>query len=128
MARKLLPVAFLLLLAFGCKTAAVYNVDGASLGSGGLSLAEVETRIDRAARMQDWDTEKTGPGTMIVTKKRGRHAASATLRYDTQTFSIRLRNSIDLRESGDGTSIHKLYNVWVQRLEDSIVSEATAPN
>jgi hypothetical protein len=79
------------------------------------------------ARLQNWETEQTSPGVMIVTKRRGRHVAAATVRYDTDSFSISLRNSIALKQAPDGT-IHKLYNVWAKGLENAIRQEVSAPN
>ena len=54
-----------------------------------------------------------------------RTIATATIVYDARAFSIQLRNSVGLRQSGD--KIHKLYNKWVEALETTILQEAAAP-
>jgi hypothetical protein len=127
MRRPVVLALFLVLFLAACKTAPIYDVPNRTFGGSLASLEEASVRIDRAARLQNWETEQTSPGVMIVTKRRGRHVAAATVRYDTDSFSISLRNSIALKQAPDGT-IHKLYNVWAKGLENAIRQEVSAPN
>ena len=90
-----------------------------------LSLEDVSAIIDRAARLEGWLVENLEPGTKFVSKRRGRALATATIVYDTRAFSIQLRSSVGLRQSGE--KIHKVYNEWVEALETTILQESAAP-
>lgn len=113
-----------LVAASACSTAPIYDVADARLG-GTATLEQRTQQIVRAARMQDWEVEQLQPNVMIAIKKRGRHVATTTIRYDETRFSLELRNSVDLAQSP--TRIHKLYNEWVEGLENSIRQEVSAP-
>jgi len=49
----------------------------------------------------------------------------ATIRYDTSTFSIHYKNSVNLRHSDQ--EIHRQYNNWVQNPSRNIRSEMARP-
>ncbi|MGH7287399.1 MAG: hypothetical protein ACREI8_05205, partial [Myxococcota bacterium] len=116
----------LALLIGACRTAAVYNpTDIALVSPQPLSIEGVSAVIDRAARLQGWQVENLQPGSKLASKSRGRAIATATIVYDTRAFSIQLRSSVGLRQSGD--KIHKLYNKWVEALETTILQESAAP-
>ncbi|MGH7288043.1 MAG: hypothetical protein ACREI8_08520 [Myxococcota bacterium] len=70
-----------------------------------LTIEGVSAAIDRAAPPGLAGRE---PGTKLTSKSRGRAIATATIVYDTRAFSIQLRSSVGLRQSGD--KIHKLYS------------------
>lgn len=114
-----------MVVVFGCKTARVYNVvDVPVTSTRPLTAEEVGARIDRAARIQAWTTEQIAPGHLIATKRKGGHAGTVTISYDASSFSIQLRNATNLKHSGD--KIHKLYNEWVQELEETIRMEISS--
>lgn len=119
-------IAALLLLAAlglgGCKTARIYDIPNAFAPAADLELREEQ--IHRAARLQGWEAETIHPGEIVVTKRRGRHFAATTVRYSRESYSVTLRNSIDLKQRGG--KIHKLYNKWVRDLKRSIDTEAVA--
>jgi len=81
-------------------------------------------QVERAARVQGWETEVLQPGVLLATKRRGRHVASSTIEFDERSFSITLRNSSELKQSGG--RIHKAYNEWVRNLADAIRREAAS--
>jgi hypothetical protein len=118
--RLIVSVSFLL-LSMSCRTEAVYNVEHAPLPRSG-TMDQVKLDIERAAAVQGWRLEELDLGTFIATKRQSQHAASATVRYDEQTFSITLRHARNLKESGG--KIHKTYNAWVRAFERSIRREA----
>ena len=62
-------------------TVPLYEVRDAPVGAVG-DLADVSTAIARAARFQDWELEEAGPGRLIATRTRGKHAAMTTISYD----------------------------------------------
>ena len=119
--RTWLLLGLLMSFGAGCKTAPIHNVRVA------VDPAPLEVRhqqIVRAAHMQGWTTQSPGPGIVIATRRKGRHTASSTIEFDGSNYSITLRNSAFLKQSGD--SIHKLYNVWIQGLEQSINREMSS--
>lgn len=124
MRRIAVPMVLLALLLGACRTAPIYNVQRAPIGMSGASLEDVGVWIDRAARLQEWRTEAVAPGTLLVTKSRGRHVATATIRYDATSYSITLRNSIDLKQRHG--EIHKAYNEWIRSLDRTIRREVAA--
>jgi hypothetical protein len=119
----LLPAALLVLATVGCSTAPIHNVPPTRLGHA-PSLEKRAEQIDRAARFEGWTVETLEPGLKIVNKRKGSHVASSTVRFDRERYSITLRDSINLDQSGD--RIHKVYNLWVEGLEDAIRNEAAA--
>jgi hypothetical protein len=123
-----LPVGILALLWFGaCRTAPIYDVVGEPLRfERALTEEEVAERIERAAEMQGWVSQEFASGQLVVTKRKGRHIASATVTYDTSSFSITFRNSVDFKQSGD--RIHKLYNEWIRALVSTIQMEVSSPH
>lgn len=116
------------LVTLGCvflsgNRAPVYNVVDAPLDSPG-SLEQVGEQIRLAARFQNWEVEEFRPNVLLATKRYSTHAATASISYDEDSFSIELRGSDHLKE-GDGR-IHKLYNQWVHSLEAAILGEVRA--
>ena len=112
----------IVLLAPGCRTARIHDVRDHRVPVADLELREEQIR--RAARLQGWEVEVLRPGELIVTKKRGRHVAASTIEFTPDRYSITLRNSTDLKQSGN--RIHKVYNRWIEGLDASIESEARA--
>lgn len=111
----------------GCVTAPVYEVEDRPLDyDRPISIEEVGRRIERAATMQNWTTQRLSPGHMIASKKKGRHVGTVTIAYDTRRFSLLFRNAVDFKHSGG--RIHKLYNEWVRVLEDTIRMEFRSPD
>jgi len=107
----------------GCSTAPIHNVETTRL-SDSQPLEVREKQIDRAARLQNWEVETIGPGVMVATKRRGAHMAASTIRFSPQSYSITLRNSVELEQSK--TRIHDLHHTWVQGLDSSIRQETAA--
>lgn len=120
---RTLALVALLALGAGCRTAPIRDVDHAPLPSAPLDARQQQ--IERAALMQGWEIQHIAPNLMIATKRRGRHVASTMIEFDRDSYSIRLRNSVALRQTDD--RIHKTYNDWVERLEYSIRREADMP-
>lgn len=99
---------------------AVYNVSATPIHRD-ATIDEVGERIRRAAQMQDWEVQEVQPRVLYVKKRRGQHSATAAITYDVGSFSIQLRGSENLKQSG--TQIHKLYNQWIRELESTVQSE-----
>lgn len=105
-------------LSLACKTAPVHDVHQANVPPG-FSIAEVGEIIEAAASRRGWSVVRESPGHMIASiVVRGRHMASVDITFDQQAFSIRYRDSENLRY--DGNRIHRNYNGWIVRLENTI--------
>ncbi len=99
----------------------IYNIVDAPLDHAG-TVQHAGEQIRRAARIQNWEIEEVRTNLMYVTKRRGQHVATAAISYDADSFSIRLRSSVYLKQTEDGR-IHKLYDEWVRSLESTIRRE-----
>ena len=111
-----------LLVAAGCRTATVHNVQRAALGAPATATpAELSEAIWAAGRREGWRVREVEPGKLRAEKTVRTHRALVDIDYDATAFSITLVEANDLLY--DGTSIHKTYNVWVAQLEKSIQDE-----
>lgn len=105
-----------------------------------LSMADVLTAIRNAAEKMDWRVEPNGPGRIIATLVvRNQHTAIINIVYNTESYSITYRDSINLDYSAQGAKpqikegklvppaatgvIHPNYNKWVQQFNDAIFRE-----
>lgn len=111
----------LVLLAVGCRTAPrqIYEVDGAKVtASRALSIDEVEKAVKAAGISSGWQMIQRGPGNIEGVYTLRQHKAVVDIKYDTNSFSIKYKDSVDMRYDGKGISTH--YNSWVQNLERAI--------
>jgi hypothetical protein len=108
-------------LAACARTAPVYNVSNAGFVGGG-SMAQRNQQIKRAGAGLGWIMEDMGPNLIRATLNLRSHQALVDIRYDQGGFSMRYANSTNLNY--DGTTIHRNYNGWVQRLEQHIIAES----
>ena len=95
--------------------------------------------------MLGWTSEERAPGEILASNRKGQHAATVAIRFDTGKFSIDYRNSArldydpsakprtrrvrDFKKPGwneTAPTIHKLYNRWVRELERAIQDEVSA--
>lgn len=122
-ALKILVLALALLLV-GCRIAPVYDVSQAQITtSRPVSVSEIEQTIRQAGASLGWQMVPKGPGNIEGTLIRRDHHAVVDIRYDTKTYSIKYKDSSNLKY--DGTSIHKNYNGWIQNLDNAIRARLT---
>ena len=126
-ALKVLLVAFAAAALAGCTTLQpIYNVKGAPVDTPGgkpPTLAEVEKAIVNAGTKLGWKMQPVRPGVMVGTLTLRRHAATVDVTFDTRTFNITYKDSVDL--DYDGTNIHRNYNGWIQNLDKGIRTQLT---
>ena len=115
--KLVIPAVFLLLMA-GCRTADVYNVQGAPGASKAVSMADVETAIRRAGQGLGWQITSQGPGRAEGVLVLREHRAVVSITYDTKSYSILYKDSSNLHY--DGKMIHSNYNGWIQNLDKAI--------
>jgi hypothetical protein len=117
---KALLVAFAAAALAGCAQP-IYNVKGAPVETPGgkpPTLAEVEKAVVRAGTALGWKMQPTKPGHVLGTLNLRSHTAIVDVTYDTRTYNITYKDSVELNY--DGTNIHKNYNGWIQNLDKGI--------
>ena len=119
-----LVIPIVLLLLVGCRTADLYNVQGAPGASKAVSMADVEAAIRRAGQGLGWQIVPQGPGKAEGTLVLRDHRAVVDITYDTKSYSIKYKDSSNLQY--DGKTIHSNYNGWIQNLDKAISKELLA--
>ena len=104
----------------GCKSAPVYNVVDAPITTSGAQLqsAQVRNAIIQAGTGLGWQMREERPGLILASLNLRSHMALVEIPYDTNSYSIRYRDSTNLKY--DGSKIHSNYNGWVQNLDNAI--------
>jgi hypothetical protein len=91
----------------------IINYDGKS-----LPYNQVEKAILQAGAQYGWTMKKIKEGTILATLYVKKHMATVEIRYSATSYSIVYNNSVNLNYSG--VNIHRTYNTWIRKLEDSI--------
>lgn len=106
-----------------CRVAPVYNVTDAPITASKPDVTEhaVQTAIIRAGASLGWQMRPVSPGHIEGTLILRTHRAVVDIKYDTKSYSITYKDSVDLQY--DGTNIHSNYNGWIQRLDNAIKTQ-----
>jgi multisubunit Na+/H+ antiporter MnhE subunit len=118
---KTLLLAIAVVLVAGCRTAPIYNVsDSTVVVAAGTqaTMDNVKTAILRAGNRLGWQMTETAPGMITARISLRNHTATAEVKYNTKTYSIRYLDSTNLDASGG--NIHKNYNGWIENLDREI--------
>jgi len=109
-----------ILVAAGCGTKLVYNVEEAPIISSvtDISKTDIAKAIKRAGISLGWQMKDKAEGEIIGTLLLRRHMAKVSIKYTTDYYSINYLDSKKLKY--DGTKIHKNYNGWIQNLDRDI--------
>jgi hypothetical protein len=105
----------------GCTTAAIYNVENAPVmvpPGKTVTMNDVQTAILRAGGALGWQITPDTPGHLTGRLALRTHVAVVDIAHDTNSYSIRYRESTNLQ--AEGGMIHKNYNGWIQNLEKGI--------
>ena len=86
-------------------------------------MADIEKAIVRGGTNAGWHVAPEVPGRLSARYVSGPHNATVTIEHDIKTYNIKYREST---LKTDGTSIHKIYNRWVQNLDRSIRTELSS--
>jgi hypothetical protein len=102
----------------------MYVVERAPIvASRALSMQEVERAIRDAGTNSGWQMIVRGPGEIEGHYAQSASRAVVSVTFDTATYNIRYKDSVNLRYEGDKTSGEKIsihYNNWVQMLDQRI--------
>lgn len=85
-----------------------------------LTAAQVKHAIVSAPAPRPWKFDDAGAGKLVGTLHvRGKHTIVVDISYAADKYSIRYRDSINMKYSPDGT-IHPFYNQWVEELRTAV--------
>ena len=121
-------VAVLLILsAASCRQATIYDVNNMALNaSPTATIEDVESAIKRAGAGLGWHIKTISPGLLEARLPIRTHLAVTSIRFDTQTFSITYKDSMNLKYDANNRTIHSNYVGWVQNLQNAILAEASS--
>jgi len=117
--------ALLSLAGCGANMAPVLNIANTPVTGappGGDPTPFVRQAILRGIASRGWTVDEEKPGLITTTVRKNELFAQVDVTYTPQAFSITYRNSAPGMKF-DGERIHKRYNLWIDRLRASIVSE-----
>jgi hypothetical protein len=117
--------AFVLLTAFGPGTPIV-NIQSAAIPpQPAATLENIEKAIMRAGLTLGWQITPMGPGRAEGVLVLRRHRAVVDITYDTRSFSIAYRDSVNLDYDAQEKTIHSNYNGWIRNLEKAIRAQVS---
>lgn len=120
---RLTVLAVLALILLGCQTVPVYDIvdEPVVAAVGGHSREDVRRAIFRAGASLGWRMENYGDGHILATLNQRDTMAQTDIRYDRHRYSIRYRDSSNLKY--DGRNIRGGYNRWIRNLDKRIKTE-----
>jgi hypothetical protein len=123
---KVFAIAFMMLAVASCRTATVYNVDNMSLNTPkSATTAQVEAAIKRAGASLGWHMKDIKPGHLEGRLPVRGHVAVVDIFYNNKDFSIKYKNSTNLKYDAANNTIHSNYNGWIQNLQNAIITQTS---
>ena len=116
---------FILLTGFGRGTPIV-NIQSAAIPPNPAATMEnIGKAIIRAGQTLGWQITPMGPGKAEGVLVLRRHRAVVDISYDTTSFSIHYRDSVNLDYDAQDKTIHSNYNGWIRNLEKAIRAQVS---
>jgi hypothetical protein len=113
-----------LVAVMGCRGAGqIYNVKDAPIATAtgtAVTLEQVTKAIVDAGVGLKWTMVVTKPGQIVATQNLRTHTAIVDIAYNTKTYSITYKDSVNLNYNAEKQTIHKAYSGWVQNLDNAI--------
>ncbi len=104
----------------------IYNVSSTAIPTNpAATLENIEKAIMRAGAALGWKITPQGPGKAEGLLILRTHTAVVDIAYDTKSFSITYKSSINLDYRESDKTIHSNYNGWIQNLEKGIKIQVT---
>jgi hypothetical protein len=128
LSRGVIATVLAAILVAACAPVPVKNVTDTPVKSNKANLTseEVAAAIKRAGTGLGWAMLDDGPGKINATLRLRTHTAVVEIPYSTKSYSIRYKDSTDLRYDAEKGTIHKNYNSWIQNLDAAIQRELAA--
>jgi hypothetical protein len=125
-----MTAGLVLLFLVGCRGGAqIYEVKSAQIPNPSgkeLTLEQVRKEIIAAGVAAGWQMADSKPGEIIGTLNIRSHQAVVSIPYTTKTYSIRYKDSTNLKYNAEKQTIHENYSGWIQRLDGAIRSRLAA--
>ena len=100
----------------------IINIENSPISSNQvLSMEDVERAIVQGCRVRGWQPRLVEPGHIEAVLYIRSHVAKVDIRFDTKTYSIKYKDSTNLKYKNG--RIHRNYNKWVQNLNNDIQSK-----
>ena len=117
--------AFVLFTGFGRGTPIV-NIQSAAIPPNPAATMEnIGKAIIRAGQTLGWQITPMGPGKAEGVLVLRRHRAVVDISYDTTSFSIHYKDSVNLDYDAQDKTIHSNYNGWIRNLEKAIRAQVS---
>jgi hypothetical protein len=117
MIRRLLILTLIIFLGACARIHPINNIESSPVitGSGKTPSADqVRVAIVYAAVGKSWTVKTIGPNRLEAHVNVRKHAATITIDYSPQSYSIKYKDSQNLRQKG--SMIHRTYNRWIKGL------------
>lgn len=126
----MLVVGLTVAMMTGCRGGGqVYNVKDAPITTATgkeVTLEQVTKAIVEAGAGLKWTMAVVKPGQIVGTLNVRSHTAVVDIAYDTKTYNITYKDSVNLKYNADKQTIHENYRGWVQNLDNAIKGRLTA--
>jgi hypothetical protein len=117
--------AFILFTGFGPGTPIV-NIQSAAIPPNPAATMEnIGKAVIRAGQTLGWQITPMGPGKAEGVLVLRRHRAVVDITYDTGSFSIHYKDSVNLDYDAQEKTIHSNYNGWIRNLEKAIRAQVS---
>ena len=67
-----------------------------------------------------WIMVVTKPGQIVATQNARSHTAIVDIAYDTKTYSMTYKDSVNLNYNAEKQTIHEAYSGWIRNLDNAI--------
>ena len=123
-----IPAISIALLVTGCRTPnQVMNLESVPVqANSSLSADQVFKTIADAGASLGWIIRKEAPGLAVGTLNLREHRAVVDINYDSTSYSIRYKDSENLKYDSAKNTIHPNYNGWVSNLNKAIATRLAA--
>ena len=119
-----------LAIVVGCRGAGqIYNVKDAPIATSTgkeLTLDDVGKAIVGAGVGLKWIMVVTKPGQIVATQNARSHTAIVDITYDTKSYSLTYKDSVNLNYNAEKQTIHEAYSGWIRNLDNAIKARLAA--
>lgn len=119
-----------LIAVMGCRGGGqIYNVKDAPITTATgkeLTLEQVTKAIVEAGAGLTWTMAIVKPGQIVGTLNLRSHTAVVDITYNTKTYDVTYKNSVNLKYNAEKNTIHENYRGWIMNLDNAIKGRLTA--
>lgn len=119
-----------LVAVMGCRGGGpIYNVKDAPITTATgkeVTLEQVTKAIVEAGAGLTWTMAVVKPGQIVGTLNLRSHTAVVDITYNTKTYDITYKNSVNLKYNAEKNTIHANYRGWIMNLDNAIKGRLTA--